>query len=136
MKQLESTMELREIIKGQLIDILSNYETCHICYSWDIPYILMHEIVDKKPWWWIINLCNCHYREIMADCKRYHLPSLGDSTDMAKEAITIEIAELIAPCDTVIDTWHTYANDGSEDMPAMLTHEVARCIAMDLVFDN
>lgn len=137
MKQLESTMELRGIITLQLIDLLANYETCHICYSWNLANILADEIISRKPWWWLTNICNCHYREIMDDLKRYHLPKpKGNTTDLAKLAIAIEVAELIAPCDTVIDTWHTYAKDGSEDMPAMLTHGVARCIAMDLVFDK
>lgn len=138
MRQLESTMELKDVIKGQLIDLLANYETCHICYSWDLANILAGEIISRKPWWWLINICNCHYREIMDDLKRYHLPKpKGDTTDWAKLAITIEVSEILATCDAVIDTWHTYADDGRDEMPAMLTHGVARCIAMDIVFmDN
>lgn len=34
---LESTMELKDIVKGLMIDLLKDYETCHICYSWTLP---------------------------------------------------------------------------------------------------
>lgn len=132
-RTLESTMELREVVKGLMIDLLSNYETCHICYSWDIANIVASEIVSKKPWWWLINICNCHYREIMDDLKRYHMTLRGDTTDWARLAITIEVAELLGASDVVIDHWKTYDEEKGE-LPAMLDSVVARNIAMDLVF--
>lgn len=132
-RTLESTMELREVVKGLMIDLLSNYETCHICYSWDIANIVASEIVSKKPWWWLINICNCHYREIMDALKRYHMTLRGDTTDWARLAITIEVAELLGASDVVIDHWKTYDEEKGE-LPAMLDSVVARNIAMDLVF--
>lgn len=134
-RQLESTKELREIVKGQLIDRLSRYETCHMCYSWDLANILAGEIISRKPWWWMINLCNCQYRNIMDNLRRYHIPLKGDTTDWARQAITIEVAELLGASDAVIDTWHTY-DDEKGSMPAMLDRTVARHIAMDLVFED
>lgn len=132
-RTLESTLELREVVKGLMIDLLSNYDTCHICYSWDIANIVASEIVSKKPWWWLINICNCHYREIMDDLKRYNMPVHGDTTDWARLAITIEVAELLGASDAVIDRWKTYDEEKGE-LPAMLDSVVARNIAMDLVF--
>lgn len=134
-RQLESTKELREIVKGQLIDLLSRYETCHLCYSWDLANILAGEIISRKPWWWMINLCNCQYREILDDLRRYHIPRKGDTTDWARQALTIEVAELLVASDAVIDTWKTY-DDEKGSMPAMLDRTVARHIAMDLVFED
>lgn len=131
---LESQMELKEIVKGLMIDLLSHYETCHLCYSWDLANIVASEIFAKKPWWWIINICNAHYREIMDDLRRYHIPMKGDTTDWARQAITIEVAELLAPSDTVIDTWHTY-DDEKGSLPRMFDRTVARHIAMDLIFE-
>ena len=133
-RTLESTMELKEIVKGLMIDLLSNYETCHLCYSWDIANIVASEIVSKKPWWWLINVCNCHYREIMTDLKKYHMTLHGDTTDWARLAITIEVAELLASSDAVIDHWKTYDEEKGE-LPAMLDSVVARNIAMDLAFE-
>ena len=133
-RTLESTMELKEIVKGLMIDLLSNYETCHLCYSWDIANIVASEIVSKKPWWWLINVCNCHYREIMTDLKKYHMTLHGDTTDWARLAITIEVAELLASSDAVIDHWKTYDEEKGE-LPAMLNSVVARNIAMDLAFE-
>lgn len=134
-RQLESTKELREIVKGQLIDLLSRYETCHMCYSWDLANILAGEIISRKPWWWMINLCNCQYRNIMDNLRRYHIPLKGDTTDWARQAITIEVAELLGASDAMIDTWHTYDKEKGS-MPAMLDRTVARHIAMDLVFED
>ena len=134
MKRLESTMELKEIVKGLMIDLLSSYETCHICYSWDLANTVASEIFAKKPWWWIINICNFHYREIMDDLKRYHIQPKGDTTDWARLAITIEVAELLATSDTVIDHWHTYDTKKGK-LPSMLDRTIARHIAMDLVFE-
>lgn len=134
-RQLESTKELREIVKGQLIDLLSRYETCHMCYSWDLANILAGEIISRKPWWWMINLCNCQYRNIMDNLRRYHIPLKGDTTDWARQAITIEVAELLGASDAMIDTWHTYEEEKGS-MPAMLDRTVARHIAMDLVFED
>ena len=70
----------------------------------------------------------------MDDLRRYHIPKKGDTTDWARSAITIEVAELLAPSDTVIDTWHTY-DDEKGSMPSMLDRTVARHIAMDLIFE-
>lgn len=134
MKRLESTVELREVVKGLMIDLLSNYETCHLCYSWDIANIIAYEIVSKKSGWWLINVCNYHYREIMDDLKKYHMTLHGDTTDWARLAITIEVAELLSASDTVIDHWKTYDEEKGE-LPAMLDSVVARNIAMDLVFE-
>lgn len=134
-RQLESTKELRELVKGQLIDLLSRYETCHLCYSWDLANTLAGEIISRKPWWWMINLCNCQCRNIMDNLKRYHIPLKGDTTDWARLAITIEVAELLGASDAVIDTWKTY-DDEKGSMPAMLDRTVARHIAMDLVFED
>ena len=131
---LESTMELKDIVKGLMIDLLKDYETCHICYSWDIANIVASEIVSKKPWWWLINICNCHYREIMDDLKRYHMTLHGDTTDWARLAITIEVAELLGASDAVINHWKTYDEEKGE-LPAMLDSVVASNIAMDLVFE-
>lgn len=133
-RTLESTKELKEIVKGLMIDLLAGYETCHLCYSWDLATIISSEILERKPWWWLINVCNTHYREIMDDLRRYHIPKKGDTTDWARSAITIEVAELLAPSDTVIDTWHTY-DDEKGSMPSMLDRTVARHIAMDLIFE-
>lgn len=134
-RQLESTKKLREIVKGQLIALLSHYETCHLCYSWDLANILAGEIISRKPWWWMLNLCNCQYRNIMDNLKRYHIPLKGDTTDWARQAITIEAAELLGASDAVIDTWKTY-DDEKGSMPAMLDCTVARHIAMDFVFED
>lgn len=135
-RQVESTKELREIVKGQLIDLLSRYETCHLCYSWDLANILAGEIISRKPWWWMINLCNCQYRNIMDNLRRYHIPLKGDTTALARQAITIEVAELLGASDAVIDTWKTYDDDEKGSMPAMLDRTVASHIAMDLVFED
>lgn len=134
-RQLESTMELKDIVKGLMIDLFSRYETCHLCYSWDLANIVADEIISRKPWWWLINLCNCQYREILDDLRRYHIPKKGDTTDWARQAITIEVAELLGASDAVIDTWKTY-DDEKGSMPAMLDRTVARHIAMDLVFED
>lgn len=131
---MKRTKELKEIVKGLMIDLLAGYETCHLCYSWDVANIVASEILERKPWWWLINLCNTHYREIMDNLRRYHIPKKGDTTDWARQAITIEVAELLAPSDTVIDTWHTY-DDEKGSMPSMLDRTVARHIAMDLIFE-
>lgn len=131
---LESQMELKEIVKGLMIPLLADYETCHLCYSWDLANIISSEIFEKKPWWWLINICNSHYRELKDDLRRYHIPMEGDTTDMARQAITIEVAELLGASDAVIATWHTY-DDEKGSMPSMLDRTVARHIAMDLIFE-
>lgn len=131
---LESTMELKDIVKGLMIDLLKDYETCHICYSWDIANIVANEIVSKKPWWWLINIGHCHYREIRDDLKRYRMTLQGDTTDWARLAITIEVTELLGASDAVIDHWKTYDEEKGE-LPAMLDSVVARNIARDLVFE-
>lgn len=100
----------------------------------DLANIISSEILERKPWWWLINVCNTHYREIMDNLRRYHIPKKGDTTDWARQAITIEVAELLAPSDAVIDTWHTY-DDEKGSMPSMLDRTVARHIAMDLIFE-
>ena len=134
-RTLESTMKLKEIVNGLMIDLLSNYETCHICYSWDIANIVASEIVSNQPWWWLINICNTHYREIMDDLRRYHIPKKGDTTDWARLAITIEVSELLATSDALIDHWKTYDEEKGE-LPAMLDRTIARHIVMDLIFLN
>lgn len=134
-RTLESSMELKEIVKGLMIDLLADYETCHLCYSWDLANIVASEILARKPWWWIINICNCQYREILDDLRRYHIPKKGDTTDWARQAITIEVAEFLGASDTVIDHWKTY-DDEKGSLPNMLDRTVARHIAMDLVFEE
>lgn len=132
-RTLESTMELKDIVKGLMIDLLKDYETCHLCYSWDLANIVAGELVSKKPWWWLINICNCHCREIMDDLKKYHMTLHGDTTDWARLAITIEVADLLVASDAVIEHWKTYVEEKC-DLPAMLDRTVARHIAIDLVF--
>ena len=122
-----------DIIKGSLIDMLSNYENCHLCYSWDIANIVANELVSRKPWWWLITLCYDYYPEIKDALRRYHIPLKGDTTDWARLAITIKVAEMLGASDAVIDTWKTYDKYKGE-LPAMLDRTVARHIAMDLVF--
>ena len=122
-----------DIIKGSLIDMLADYDTCHICYSWDIANIVANEIVSRKPWFWLINLCYDYYPEIKDTLRRYHIPLNGDTTDWARLAITIKVAEMLGASDAVIDTWKTYDKEKGE-LPAMLDRTVARHIAMDLVF--
>ena len=122
-----------DIIKGSLIDLLADYDTCHICYSWDIANIVTDELVSRKPWWWLINLCYDYYPEIKDTLRRYHIPLNGDTTDWARLAITIKVAEMLGASDAVIDTWKTYDKKKGE-LPAMLDRTVARHIAMDLVF--
>lgn len=133
-RTLESTKELKEIVKGLMIDLLADYETCHLCYSWDLANIITGEILERKPWWWLINICNCQYRDILDDLRRYHIPKKGDATDLARQAITISVSEMLGASDTVIDTWKTY-DDEKGSMPAMLDRTVARHIAMDLAFE-
>ena len=122
-----------DIIKGSLIDLLADYDTCHICYSWDIANIVTGELVSRKPWWWLINICYDYYPEIKDTLRRYHITLNGDTTDWARLAITIKVAEMLGASDTVIDTWKTYDKNKGEP-PAMLDRTVARHIAMDLVF--
>ena len=122
-----------DIIKGSLIDMFSNYENVHLCYSWDIANIVASELVSRKPWWWIINLCYDYYPEIKDVLRCYHIPLKGDTTDWARLAITIKVAEMLGASDAVIDTWKTYDKYKGE-LPAMLDRTVARHIAMDLVF--
>ena len=122
-----------DIIKGALIDMLADYENCHLCYSWDIANIVAGELVSRKPWWWLINLCYDYYPEIKDALRRYHIPLKGDTTDWARLAITIKVAEMLGATDAVIDTWKTYDKYKGE-LPAMLDRTVARHIAMDLVF--
>ena len=122
-----------DIIKGALIDMLADYENCHLCYSWDIANIVAGELVSRKPWWWLINLCYDYYPEIKDALRRYHIPLNGDTTDWARLAITIKVAEMLGATDAVIDTWKTYDKYKGE-LPAMLDRTVARHIAMDLVF--
>ena len=123
-----------DIIKGSLIDMFSNYENCHLCYSWDIANIVTGELVSRKPWWWLINLCHEYYPEIKDTLRRYHITLKGDTTDWARLAITIKVAEMLGASDAVIDTWKTYDKEKGE-LPAMLDRTVARHIAMDLVFE-
>lgn len=134
-RTLESTKELKEIVKGLMIDLLAGYSTCHLCYSWDLANIISSEILERKPWWWLINICNTHYREIMDNLRRYHIPLKGDTTDWARQAITIKVAEFLEASDVVIDHWKTYDMEKGE-LPAMLDRTVARHIAMDLVFEE
>ena len=122
-----------DIIKGSLIDMLADYENVHLCYSWDIANIVASELVSRKPWWWLINLCYDYYPEIKDTLRRYHIPLKGDTTDWARLAITIKVAEMLGASDAVIDTWKTYDKKKGE-LPAMLDRTVARHIAMDLVF--
>ena len=122
-----------DIIKGSLIDLLADYDTCHICYSWDIANIVTGELVSRKPWWWLINICYDYYPEIKDTLRRYHITLHGDTTDWARLAITIKVAEMLGASDSVIDTWKTYDKNKGE-LPAMLDRTVARHIAMDLVF--
>ena len=122
-----------DIIKGALIDMLADYENVHLCYSWDIANIVASELVSRKPWWWIINLCYDYYPEIKDALRRYHIPLKGDTTDWARLAITIKVAEMLGASDAVINTWKTYDKYKGE-LPAMLDRTVARHIAMDLVF--
>lgn len=70
----------------------------------------------------------------MDDLRRYHIPMKGDTTDWARQAITIEVAELLGASDTVINTWHTY-DDEKGSLPRMFDRTVARHIAMDLIFE-
>lgn len=123
-----------DIIKGAMIDLFSDYETCHLCYSWDLANIVTNEIVTRKPWWWMINLCYDYYPEVKDALRRYHIPLKGDTTDWARSAITIKVAEFLGASDSVIDTWHTY-DDEKGSMPSMLDRTVARHIAMDLIFE-
>ena len=123
-----------DIIKGALIDLLADYDTCHICYSWDIANIVANELVSRKPWWWLINLCYDYYPEIKDTLRRYHITLNGDTTDWARLAITIKVSEMLGASDTVIDTWKTYDTKKGE-LPAMLDRTVARHISMDLIFD-
>lgn len=134
-RTLESTKELKEIVKGLMIDLLAGYSTCHLCYSWDLANIISSEILERKPWWWLINICTTHYREIMDNLRHYHIPLKGDTTDWARQAITIEVAEFLGASDAVIDHWKTYDMEKGE-LPAMLDRTVARHIAMDLVFEE
>lgn len=134
-RTLESTKELKEIVKGLMIDLLAGYSTCHLCYSWDLANIISSEILERKPWWWLINICNTHYREIMDNLRRYHIPLKGDTTEWARQAITIKVAEFLGASDVVIDHWKTYDMEKGE-LPAMLDRTVARHIAMDLVFEE
>ena len=122
-----------DIIKGSLIDMLADYETCHLCYSWELANIVTSELVSSKPWWWLINICYSYYPEIKDTLRRYHIPLKGDTTDWATQAITIKVAEMVGASDEVIDHWHTYDTKKGE-LPAMLDRTVARHIAMDLVF--
>ena len=123
-----------DIIKGALIDLLADYDTCHICYSWDIANIVASELVSRKPWWWMINICYEYYPEIKDTLRRYHITLNGDTTDWARLAITIKVSEMLGASDTVIDTWKTYDKYKGE-LPAMLDRTVARHISMDLIFD-
>lgn len=134
-RTLESTKELKEIVKGLMIDLLAEYSTCHLCYSWDLANIISSEILERKPWWWLINICNTHYMEIMDNLRRYHIPLKGDITDWARQAITIKVSEFLEASDAVIDHWKTYDMEKGE-LPAMLDRTVARHIAMDLVFEE
>ena len=122
-----------DIIKGSLIDMLADYENVHLCYSWDIANIVANELVSRKPWWWLINLCYDYCPEIKDTLRRYHITLNGDTTDWARLAITIKVSEMLGASDTVIDTWKTYDTKKGE-LPAMLDRTVARHIAMDLVF--
>lgn len=123
-----------DIIKGALIDMLADYEKCHLCYSWDIANIVASELVSRKPWWWLITLCYDYYPEIKCMIRSYHITLKGDTTDWARLAITIKVAEMLGASDAVIDTWKTYDKKKGE-LPAMLDRTVARHIAMDLIFE-
>ena len=123
-----------DIIKGALIDLLADYDTCHICYSWELANIVASEFVSRKPWWWMINICYEYYPEIKDTLRRYHITLNGDTTDWARLAITIKVSEMLGASDTVIDTWKTYDKYKGE-LPAMLDRTVARHISMDLIFD-
>lgn len=134
-RTLESTKELKEFVKGLMIDLLADYETCHLCYSWELANIISSELLERKSGGWLLNVCNCHYREIMDNLRRYHIPKRGDIMDWARQAIIIEVAELLVANDAVIDTWHPYDDDEKGSMPSMLDRTVARHIAMDLIFE-
>ncbi len=124
---------LDEVIRGELVDLLMDYEKCHLIYAWDLADTITDEIMANKPWWWIINMVYSYSKDLKKIIDKYHIPMHGDSTDMAKHAIKMRVAEMLVSCDTVIDTWKEYKNC---DFPAMLDHEVARHIGFDLLFED
>lgn len=128
---MANSKTLEEIIKNELMDLLSDYETCHLCHYWTLASIITSELVASKPWWWLINICYDYYMEIKDALRCYHIPPKGDTTDMARTAINIKVAEFLGASDTVIDTWHIYDSEKGE-LPSMLDRTVARHIAMDL----
>lgn len=109
-----------DIIKGSLIDMLSDYDNCHLCYSWDIANIVANEIVSRKPWWWLINICYTYYPEIKDTLRRYHIPLNGDTTDWARLAITIKVAEMVGASDAVIDHWKPYDTKKENCPPCLI----------------
>ena len=62
--------------------------------------------------------------------REYNVPTFRDTTEVARDIIKLQAADLLEWCDTVIDHWRVY--DSIEEHPAMLNRLVASHIAMDL----
>ena len=117
--------EVRELLIGKLED----YTTCHLAYASGLANILVDEILSTKPWWWIINFYHEYEEDFHAVEREYNVPTFRDTTDVARDVIKLQAADLLELCDTVIDHWRTYEYP---DIPALLNRAVAHEISIDL----
>ena len=117
--------EVRELLIGKLED----YTTCHLAYASELANILVDEILSTKTWWWIINFYHEYEEDFHAVEREYNVPTFRDTTDVARDVIKLQAADLLELCDTVIDHWRTY---DLEETPAILNRVVAYDITIDL----
>ena len=121
---------MEDKVRDMLISKLEEYTTCHLLNASELADTLVDEILSKKPWWWIINFYHVYEKDFHEVEKTYNVPTMRDTTDVARDVIKLQAADLLAECDTVIGHWRVY--DSLEEHPAMLNRLVASHIAMDL----
>lgn len=117
--------EVRDLLIGKLED----YTTCHLLNASELADILIDEILSDKPWWWIINFYYKYEADFHAVEREYNVHTFRDTTDVARDVLKLQAADLLELCDTVIDHWRTY---DWEETPVILNRVVAYDIAIDL----
>lgn len=121
---------MEDVVRDMLISKLEDYTTCHLLNASELADTLVDEILSDKPWWWIINFYHKYEEDFHAVEREYNVPTFRDTTEVARDVIKLQAADLLELCDTVIDHWRVY--DSIEEHPAMLNRLVASHIAMDL----
>lgn len=121
---------MEDKVRDMLINALEDYTTCHLLNASELADTLVDEILSTKPWWWLINFYHVYEENFHEVEREYNVPTFRDTTEVARDVIKLQAADLLELCDTVIDHWRVY--DSIEEHPAMLNRLVASHIAMDL----